>query len=484
MKKLLITSVLIPQLALAQPFTSNILILGGGGEPKGTNTIFDNNLTQLGDYFKSKSWNYSRMAFNGGHSETEEIITRKFTNIGTKSNFTENQYNLLIDDYTDKISRGLIGPGSNLMLYVDTHGGQKEEGQLTHSISLSGAAITDTTTAKGSEVVSMDKLLALRTMARNNGVKLAIIDLSCHSGASQALADENTCVISSTGPNHLGYTGPGTFGDHFVSRLKSGRNLEEVFLEAREVTDYDNGTPMISTPEDRIMNESLYEAITPYLYHANPDGDKLGSYLTKLSQEDLTCHMQKREEDFKKINKFISEIEAANRVQRRFLFWTYEEIGMDLSSLKENIKAYKDVQDKMLQELKKTNTRQLQTVETISVAGFMDTPITLGELFRTNYEEIIAKKDLELLNAPGDADLIRAKTYFIALKRKKEELAARKPDLFSAARVAANYDKMVESTYNLANRIKRDEKLLYNASYNKVKKENAGRSNPCRDFVL
>ena len=136
---MLITILPSTQLAYAE---NHMLIVGGGGEPKSEKTIFDNGMTLLGKNLASSKWKYE-VSFNGDHRETESILQNQFNNgVKPTSNFTENNFNKMIENYRKKILNNEITSNDQLMIIINTHGAQRNPGESTHSISLKGGAAT------------------------------------------------------------------------------------------------------------------------------------------------------------------------------------------------------------------------------------------------------------------------------------------------------------------------------------------------------
>ena len=489
MKKVLTTTflsfTLLTHSGFAGTTPTSLMILGGGGEPKGHDTIFDNSLNQLAEYTQKADLKQMSITFNGGHEETEKIIGRNFPTAQNLGNFTEDHYNKIIEDYTQKINSKNIKDGEQVLVYINTHGAQIKNGQVTHNISTTtGGAIKNYTTGEGTDMVSMDKLIELKKAAEENGVKLAIVDLSCHSGAALNLAGDKTCVISSTGPKHLAYASPTAFGDQFTALLEKGKNLEEVFLKARDVAD-DNGVPMISTPANFEITRNLYSAITPYLHESNRDGDKLGNYL--IHTVDNMC-VAKREDDFKQIMSLIDQVEKVNSIEKRFLFWKYSEKTLDLTNLKNDLIEYKSIQDKMIKELSGLNTKLLSEKMIVPYEGLMDTVLTAGELLRTDYEAMIEHKQKEILqdgdNEETNPQLQVDLSWLKHMQATQKRVSEANPGLARAATMARQFHLNVRNTYYLANRIKENEKKLYSSLYKHYQKAQPEKSNPCRDFVL
>ena len=68
-------------LIVTAPFVNaenHLLILGGGGSPKGDKTLFDGDLNNFGKNLEKSKWNYD-VSFNGGHKDTEVIIRNSYS---------------------------------------------------------------------------------------------------------------------------------------------------------------------------------------------------------------------------------------------------------------------------------------------------------------------------------------------------------------------------------------------------------------------
>ena len=107
---------------------------------------------------------------------------------------------------------------SSVIIVIDTHGADKEDNQseISHHVAVNSRDLKQT------ETISLDELKVLTQLAKEKGIKLGIIDFSCHSGHTISLANDNTCIISATGPKHYGFS---SFSDNFLSEMKNGGNL-------------------------------------------------------------------------------------------------------------------------------------------------------------------------------------------------------------------------------------------------------------------
>jgi len=467
---------------------NHIAVIGGGAEDRSKpTTMFDTNLELLGQYYQSTTWQETAVSFNGGHSNTESILRSNFRE--QNKTFTNENFDRLIENYKTKIRSKSLKTGDQLLIYIDTHGAVKIDGELTHQIATSGASISDYNNLSGSSTVSMDKLKELTTLANQNGVKLAILDFSCHSGNSLPLANENTCVVTSTGPYHYAYGGaPGTFSYNFALNMRKGRNLEDVFIESRKNTT-DMSFPMISTPQNKAIAEFEYNNISPFLYYYEKDTDKLTPYLMDAASHNLFC---KREDAFNKLNRMIDHVEKINIINKKTLFTTKEEKEVDLTSLRENLKKYKEMQDKMIATLKSLKAHLLSNEMEISSGNDKSRTRIVdkhswGEIIATDYDAQIARIRARI-QAKNDRNpdsydnmLVR---YYLDGKNKKEKIIRENPDLAKIPRVVQEFDKNFSDTSEIAQKISDGEKRLYHALYMGQKHLFQNQNNACKNFVL
>ena len=196
----LITFLSTTSLAYAE---NHLLVLGGGGEPKKDSTIFDNGINNFGENLKKSNWKYE-VSFNGGHKKTESILQMHYSaGVAPITNFTQDNYAILIENYKNKILKGEIKSGDQLMIIISSHGAQRIPGDLTHSISASGGTALDLNKLSGSKLVSLDKLQEIVRLTNDRGIKLGLVDLTCHSGTTLALKNNapNTCIVTASGPD-------------------------------------------------------------------------------------------------------------------------------------------------------------------------------------------------------------------------------------------------------------------------------------------
>jgi hypothetical protein len=467
----LTASLLIP-IAPRSMASDSLLFMGAGGEPASNpSTIFDNTFIGLNNYLMNSSWKYD-ISFNGGHSYSESLRDQFFRGASSKDNFTEKSYDKLLSKYKDDIKSGKIKPGEKLLIIIDTHGADKETGssELTHKIAV------NTRDLKSSETVSLDELKVLTKLAKEKGIKLGIVDFSCHSGHSLSLADENTCVITATGPKHFGYS---SFSDNFVKEMKTGGSLEDVFLRTRAKEKYAS-YPMISTPEAKNIYNDFYPALIPYLYYydQNPSQEKMTKYLIEAAN-DPQCPRDAQ----------MSELQKKIELLQKTALKNIPEV----ETIKKLFTEYKAQQDQYIKFLKASNSKDLLKTERvwgISNAGRYNytygQTLTWREIIETDFETSIEKLEnvLKYPDTPEADAKNKAKLGFYKDGLEKQKKLLRKnPSLVKYKEEFKNYKDFLDESRLMANKIAQNERSLFSSLYDELKKDSK-ESNPCRDFSI
>lgn len=460
-----------------------LVMMGGGGEPRNLNkTIFDQTLNKLDGYLEKNKWGQVVISFNGGHSETEAILSMRFSDATSKSNFSKNNYNAIIKSYETQIRNGELKAKDQLLIMIDSHGAMKTETDSTHQIAVGTASsTTNLNDLEGSDLVSVDALKNLATLAQEKGIKLGIIDFSCHSGNSLALANDNTCVISSSGKTHFGYS---SFSDNFIGKMKSGKSLEDVFLETRKSTT-DNSFPMISGVEGEIINRDIYPNLTPYLYYYHEDSrlDKMTDYLLSASTNIGMCSRQNQYEELQKQLETLQATTALNMNQNL----------PEVSKIKKLIDLYKEKQDHYISLVSSWGLSRLSHNEKISAtvkvgkkSYTMTGDYTWKELLETDFDTIIANVS-EAKRLTKDTATIAEFQSSIDMHTKARamqmNILTQNPNLKDYKQNFRNQLNDLKGTYALANQIAMEERKLYDTMYRNLMKEN-NKKNACKDFVL
>lgn len=494
---------------ISKPMTSfayDILLMGGGGEPQcmpggtGKNarpeceqTIFDNGLNAFATSKRNLDVNL-KVSFNGGHDQTEAIIKEKITGGAAEvPSFTLENYQAMIKEAIRKIKSGETKEGENLLVIVDTHGGENdsplprntkkdkiEKGKyITHTISLArGPEAENKNLISGT---SMDLLIELADLAEEKNINLGIVDMSCHSGLSLPIANKNTCVVSSTGTNHYGY---GTFAVAFYEEMKAGKTMEEVYLSARSKS-MDFGFPMISTNTAQDLNNTIYKLFTPYLFmRHDSNADKITSYLARVSKSnDLLCE---RENNFAKL---ISDIDDFEKIAGAAVS-KYSQYG----KLKDKVIEYKKMQDDLIRELKNSDLMIMDKTETIPYT--VEDPKTKkpiqAKTESLSYEAI--------LNFPaGNLDYFKEQlpkkkkgsseyketmitiAKITAILKRQEELKKESSEMAKASAVYAKIDEMKQKIIDTAMPISELSRRVYDQRY-KAQAKNDQTPNACKNF--
>jgi len=467
-------------LIIVQTEASQVVWLGGGGDPPTLpTTIFDTTLKNLAGA-KERAGLKIDMAFDGGHGETQKIIANE-VKVSNKD-FNAKNYEDMISKYLAKIKSGEIKKGEQLIVVMDTHGGDNTpkrsgaEPHKTHSLALTGGGISDYTKISGDKSSSMDVMLELSKAAKDYGVKLGIIDLSCHSGHSINLANENTCVITSTGPNHFAYT---SFANEFAKQIDKGKSLEEVFLDTRKNTS-DASYPMISNKAGRILNDRYYSAFSDYLQYKHDDNaDKLTPLVFDLAMDNNLC---KREDSFSML---IKEIERFEKISGPL-----KSIYSGEERLLEELKSYKKIQDELVLKIKKMGFDKTSKKEKITFSiklknGKIKTESediswdSIISMYPTNsipYFEDLAKKAETRKEREGH--LLTAEK-FKQIDKKRSEIYRDYPGLKNKSEILSDISKMQADLIKKAGLVSQLSRKFYDFKYLEEKRRTKDNFDPC-----
>lgn len=463
--------------------SNHMLLIGGGGEPVGKTTIFDKEVSNVGDYLKaSGKWSVGT-SFNGGHEDTEKIVAAKIS--ATNPSFSANQYETMIADYVSKIRNGTIKPGDQLLVQVSSHGAMNSSGEKSHRVSTAGSVATDLQNLAGSGVVSLDKLQDLINIAASKNVKLALVDLSCHSGNTLALANPNTCIISSSGPVHFGWSGEIGFSNKFTAAMKPGKNLEEVFLEALGKKE-DPGFPMISSPVGQDLQREMYKPVTPFLYEwrAKSDHDKLSPYLEQEVLENQCREIPELQEILnfsREADRIVSASQKQNFDAFRAAINEYYQFqlklrtdlnGMNLPILKQEHKICNDAVTTFANGSKATQSI-CDTKTTAEI--FMMDPAKI----RPPLEQQVASGSTPTVVAVAKANLRNIESFMA----KKQELIAQNVDFDKYKNYYSSVEGLADRSRGLATKVAKEAAKLYNSVYAERSKTDT-RPNPCKSFTL
>ncbi len=471
----------------SKTFALETLFLGGGGEPKGDTTIFDQSLQEFAKVKKTLSLDVTA-SFNGGHATTEAIISNELY-LPNRS-FTTTDYQSLIRTYINKIKNGGISSGEKLLVIVNTHGLPQAEGDETHKILTNETQVYNNTgvipTLDGA--VSMDSLKELITVAREKNIKLGLIDFSCHSGNSIKLADDNTCVISAAGPNNYAFS---SFPTYFFRQIGRGKSLEDIFLQARS-DENSTAFPMISSDIGKKVDQKIYDLFSPYLlFREAADGtvyDKLTPYFDSLIAGNNIC---KRESDFSQL---IAEIQALQQIPGKLANESSE-----VNGLIEGLKTYKKSQDLFLNDINIVDSPLFNTKVIINYGTtkkdnkghliYNTSSVTWRDALFAYPDSNLDYFNDRLKTTKNKAERVEILGYIEKLKKISELRASiqqKHPEFGKLdeinKRISTNYQHLQIQAKVVGTLSTKVYEQLYQQE--KQKKENMDARDPCRDFVF
>lgn len=466
---------------ITKTYSTEVVVFGGGGDPDGDKTIFDGSLKNLAAKKDQLGFNI-KASFDSGHKDTEKIISDELKVPNTP--FVETNYEAIINDYVSKIKSGQIKSGEKLLILLNTHGGENTPPHTTHSIAMSGKRMDNMSMVRGDASSSVDKLFKLSEIAKTYHIKLAIMDFSCHSGNSLALANENTCIITSSGPNHFGYT---SFAEDFYKKMEKGKSLEEVFLNTKAEA-YAPSFPMISTKIGIQLKNEEYDLFSPYLNSVDDTGnaDKLSPYLKNVLTENNLC---KRESDFAKL---IKQMESFQSVAGQMKSHYRGE-----ENLVDALIAYKKQQDEYIKTLidlgqpllgtqekivygkpkKGKDGKLTPTAETISWAEILGSyPISNKSYFENSLKT--EKSPTQRL------DYENTISKYEKIDEKRQEILKKYPVIKNVPELYTNLKNSSAELWNKVSKVSELANRYYESRYRELQKTESNHAEPCKDFIL
>jgi hypothetical protein len=483
-------------IAASQEVSKEFYYFGGGGEPEGDSTIFDNELTPIGKFINSSDWK-STISFNGGHAKTEKLIKKKMSKAQNIGSFTKANYNKLIDEMILKIQSGKLKKGDQLMVSINSHGSMNN-GEKTHLIASSGKAATNMLSLSGSEAVNLDRLEEVINLASEKGVKLAIIDQSCFSGNLLNIKNDKVCLISATGKDQFSYSKAptnqlyldylisseeNTFTRKFNKQLKKGRNLEDIFLMARSDGIHAD-FPMISTSEGRTINDMIYDLIVPYLHYngeaINTSIDNLQrSYLKNDNIPQYACTL---ENNYNILQDLLLQYEQIEKINDISLGNEFLDLRYALAKYRDYQKNYADLLNQRVQLESKIISIVLEDYAQDKDLWENSTAISLLDFDMTEMIHFME----ELKKNEGSSYPKESARALSIYKRRQKISDGIKLKLGSS--YPKNIDHLIRfnpldsQSITLAQNVSVAARKVYTSLYKKMK--NNKDSNPCRDFVL
>ena len=460
-----------------------LYLFGGGGEPEGEGTIFDDDLDALSRFANEKNtpWK-SHYTFNGGHSKTESKLRKKFKKENSLGDFTEKNFHNTLITIEKKMEANQLKSGDQLLLIMDSHGDRKSPQDKTHMVLATSAY------DEKAKKVSMDEFEKIANLAKEKGVKLALLDLSCYSGNTLKIKNKDICIISGTGENEYGYSEPDdsprnaltTFEGRFLNGMKKGENLENLFLKSRigsRLADF----PMISTDSGISVNELIYKMLSPYLVY---NDDKILDFSDSYNSKNINGAICKTQNEFSEIKKRINELSNLTSISKNIL---------NTTKLGKSLDAYRAYQV----EFEKAYNESLMAGDEVKKMILRDYP-SEADLF--NNEEgmsilsLTAEREKSMASFKEEM-AIEKNSFFKLTYQKTYDALARKNEISYAisAKISTDSKAKIEKFKNvylksdktdkLAENVASEAKTLYDSLY-RADSINRPKNNPCKDFVL
>lgn len=455
-----------------------LFLLGGGGEPAGNQTIFDEDVKIMSEFVKTSDWK-SVALFDGGHKGTEDLVNSTFKN--KSKEFSKKNMDELLNKLTQDIIKGKIKKNDQLLIAISNHGWPKELTEKSHSLSLTK-----------DEKYSMDKFSSLVKLADKKGIKLAFIDSSCYSGATQYFKNisSSLCAISVTGPDKLSQ-GSVMWKKIFTKTAQSGKNLEELYLDGVR-TEFASNFPMISTKEGEIATGKLQEIITPYFYSnlisaidaINYGATDLGynepglDLFIKSNNDCVSCFIEKQDKNFKVL---IDQLNGLSKVVKDEV--NLEKLIIQLREYNEYLKdyyrirkGYFEAKEEIIKIIKKDFSEYENKIQPHDV--LIDNFEVITENIK--HQQLMSETD-EDKKSWDEAEkwLSNLKTIQSQIKSKLSINSQKKLNALKAFYQDDKMKKSEEYAYEIRNNIRDIYANSYDESIDKLKK-----TNPCRDFKL
>ncbi len=448
-------------IAFAQAPSRHFIYLGGGGDPEGETTIFDYKIERLGNFVRRSEGMNTSVSFNGGHTQTEKLLRSNFT--GDVTNFSPQNFENVISRYEQQIRNGDVPPGGQMMVMIDSHGSEPTSSSRTHYVS-SGGRATNLLSLAGGSRVNLDRLENLAKLAQEKNIKLAILDFSCHSGASLSLANSSTCVIAASGPQSFAYGGASAtaFSNAFVNRMAPGKNLEEIYLEAR-MASTDMGFPMISTAEGVRAQSEIYPVLRRYLNAHELTSDKFGP---EIENSVMTNRCLEEAAEVETLLNLSRQVELSQR-------------NVNLESFRTALTNYSDYRRTLQDRLGNTGQHEMREIcGTNNICNM----VAQRDILAMNPEQMITQYQNELTRAWTPQMKDRARNwlvYYQNAKRIRDELNRNQRSAGGALNtLVKTFPEITRITADLARQVAIESRKLYSTLYRPAQ------DSACRGFRL
>jgi len=188
----------------------------------------------------------------------------------------------------------VFNPNDKLIIIISAHGVKNTSDAVNSQVEISHSILTHNQQGEKS-FTSLDKLVKSVELAQRKQLKVALIDLSCHSGFSQKLMTlfpQGLCLISSSSSHLVSYqNAENSFAGLFLKKIKRGVPLKDIFYQARAGSVFPD-LPQINDNHFMHINSQFNELLQPYfMFNVSNkffgSDDQLVKLILELSQNQV-----------------------------------------------------------------------------------------------------------------------------------------------------------------------------------------------------
>lgn len=333
MRKLLLLNFLLPFICYAFGSDKKVYYMGGGGESEiKQSTMFDYSFKNFQN-LEGRGWE-AKYLFDDTHFESRKLLTE------TKEKgapFTKKNALSMLENIENNL-KDPNSKASQVLIIFDTHG---DIDKSKYKIATSDGVI---------EVI--DQLKRIKKIAAKKGVKIGIIGATCFSGNLIELGDENTCVISASPPETVGFNDTSNLFAELISSKKI-KNLEDLHLLSRANRNFFLSQPMISTPEGMQAYEQLKSLRIP-----------LSAYFPNYLIKKKSCDRDYFTETIQKLT------ELATRINQDIYKDFFSKEIIKLEQIAQNIANYKNIYGPSIDQIFKKDCLNLKSKGVKATACF------------------------------------------------------------------------------------------------------------------
>jgi hypothetical protein len=398
--------------------TQYLYAFGGAGDLPGGKNIFVDDFVDLHRFAQKNNWQMEAL-FDGDQPKAKEKVAQA---LGGKnlSDFSSTSYNESLDEIS--MHKSKYKAGDKVIFVISTHG-NKESTEYGHGVACRGNISCD-----------IGKLKKTIQELQAQGVQVALLDLSCYSGHSLKMADDKTCVVTASSSSDIGYN---QTVSRFIAGMKTGKSLEEIFLESRQ---QQYGLPQISSPAGRQTEEMIQ--------HLAPE-----SQAVAISFPDR-CQLQEQSHLSEEARKILIQSLPSPETAKEYIEAStkYQKIYLDLVGQAKHLASYSN----------RIVTVNSKKTDWYSLAGMNEK--------KADPDFLAKKKELEKASSEFrqlESDL---KSFQTASLLNEQVINLQKEEGSPLADAAFETQKY--------------ESKLYQEIYRSLSKSQPRKANPCADFTL